>query len=47
MQWTIENLFGAFKTRVFNFENTHLKNLQKIKLLTVIIVIAHFCSMLV
>ena len=46
-RWTIENLFGAFKTRGFNFEDTHFKNLEKIKKLIVIISIAYFWSVLV
>ena len=47
MRWTIENLFGSFKTRGFNFEDTHLKNLDKIKLFIVIISIAYFWSVLI
>ena len=46
-RWTIENLFGAFKTRGFNFEDTHFKNLEKIKKLIVIISIAYLWSILV
>ena len=47
MRWTIENLFGAFKTRGFNFEDTHFKNLEKIKLLIVIVSIAYLWSVLI
>jgi len=47
MRWTIENLFGAFKTRGFNFEDTHFKNLDKIKLLITIVSIAYLWSVLV
>jgi len=47
MRWTIENLFGAFKSRGFNFEDTHFKNLDKIKLLITIISIAYLWSVLV
>jgi len=47
MRWTIENLFGSFKTRGFNFEDTHFKNLDKIKLLIVIISIAYLWSILI
>lgn len=47
MRWTIENLFGAFKTRGFNFEDTHFKNLAKIKLLIVIVSIAYLWSVLI
>ena len=46
-RWTIENLFGAFKTRGFNFEDTHLKNLEKIKKLIVFVSIAYLWSVLV
>jgi len=46
-RWTIENLFGAFKTRGFNFEDTHFKNLEKIKMLIVFISIAYLWSILV
>jgi len=41
MRWTIENMFGAFKTRGFNFEDTHMTNLEKIKKLIVLISIAY------
>jgi len=47
MRWTIENLFGAFKTRGFNFEDTHFKNLDKIKLLIVLVSIAYLWSVLI
>ena len=46
-RWTIENLFGAFKTRGFNFEDTHFRELEKIKKLIVIVSIAYVWSVLV
>ncbi len=47
MRWTIENMFGAFKTRGFNFEDTHMTNLEKIKKLIVLISIAYtWCVLL-
>lgn len=46
-RWTIESMFGAFKTRGFNFEDTHLKALDKIKKLIVIISIAYFWSIMI
>lgn len=46
-RWTIENMFGAFKTRGFNFEDTHLTILEKIKKLIVLISIAYTWSVLV
>lgn len=46
-RWTIENLFGAFKTRGFNFEDTHFKDLERIKKLLVIISIAYLWSILI
>lgn len=46
-RWTIENLFGAFKSRGFNFEDTHLKDLEKIKKLIVFVSIAYLWSVLV
>lgn len=47
MRWTIENMFGAFKTRGFNFEDTHMTNLDRIKKLIVLISIAYTWSVLV
>lgn len=47
MRWTIENMFGAFKKRGFNFEDTHMTNLEKIKKLIVLISIAYTWSVLV
>lgn len=41
MRWTIENMFGAFKTRGFNFEQTHMKDLQKIKKLIALVSIGY------
>lgn len=46
-RWTIENLFGAFKTRGFNFEDTHFKDLERIKKLIVLVSIAYFWSILI
>ena len=47
MRWTIENMFGAFKTRGFNFEDTHMTHLEKIKKLIVLISIAYTWCVLV
>jgi hypothetical protein len=47
MRWTIENMFGAFKKRGFNFEDTHMTNLEKLKKLIVLISIAYTWSVLV
>jgi hypothetical protein len=47
MRWTIENMFGAFKKRVFNFEDTHMTKLEKIKKLLVLISIAYTWCVLV
>lgn len=47
MRWTIENMFGAFKKRGFNFEDTHMTDLQKIKKLILLISIAYTWSVLV
>ncbi len=47
LRWTIENMFGAFKTRGFNFENTHLKDLEKIKKLIALVSIAYIWCILV
>jgi hypothetical protein len=46
-RWTIENMFGAFKSKGFNFEDTHFKNLEKIKKLIAIVSIAYFWSLLI
>lgn len=40
-------MFGAFKTRGFNFEETHFKNLQRIKKLLFVVSIAYFWSIMV
>jgi hypothetical protein len=45
-RWTIENMFGAFKTRGFNFEDTHLKDLERIKKLIFVVSIAYFWSIM-
>lgn len=47
LRWTIENMFGAFKSRGFNFENTHMKDLGKIKKLMVLVSIAYLWCVLV
>lgn len=47
MRWTIENMFGAFKKRGFNFEETHMTQLEKIKKLIVMISIAYTWCVLV
>ena len=40
-------MFGAFKTRGFNFEDTHMKNLEKIKMLIVLVSIVYtWCVLL-
>jgi hypothetical protein len=45
-RWTIENMFGAFKTRGFNFEDTHMREPERIKKLTVLVSIAYtWCSL--
>ena len=46
-RWTIESMFGAFKTKGFNFEDTHFINLERIKKLIAIVSIAYFWSILV
>ena len=46
-RWTIECMFGAFKTKGFNFEDTHFNKLERIKKLIVIISIAYYWSILV
>jgi len=47
LRWTIENMFGAFKTRGFNFEQTHLKDPEKIKKLITLVSIAYVWCVLV
>jgi hypothetical protein len=46
-RWTIENMFGAFKTRGFNFEDTHMKDLEKIKKLIALVSIVYIWCVLV
>ena len=46
-RWTIEKLFGHFKTKGFNFESTHLTDAEKIKKLIAIVTIAFIWSFLV
>ncbi len=46
LRWTIENMFGSFKTRGFNFEQTHMKDPDKIKKLIALVSIAYvWCVM--
>jgi hypothetical protein len=46
-RWAIENLFGALKTRGFNFENTHMTEPQKItKLLALLAIAFTLCHVL-
>lgn len=46
LRWTIENMFGSFKTRGFNFEQTHMKDPEKIKKLIALVSIAYvWCVM--
>lgn len=47
LRWTIENMFGAFKTRGFNFEDTHMKDLEKLRKLIVLVSIVYlWCIMI-
>lgn len=46
-RWTIESMFGAFKSRGFNLEDTHLRELQRIKKMILVVSIAYFWSILV
>ncbi len=39
-RWEIESLFGCLKTRGFNFENTHITNLDRINTLLGILAIS-------
>ena len=41
-RWDIETLFGCLKTRGFNFEDTHLNNLERINNIMVLLAIS-FC----
>lgn len=47
LRWTIENMFGAFKTRGFDFESTHMTNLQKLKKLIALVSIAYVWCVLI
>lgn len=40
LRWQIETLFGCFKGRGFNFEDTHITTLERIKKLLVLLAIA-------
>lgn len=46
-RWTIENMFGAFKSRGFNFEDTHMTDLEKLRKLIVLVSIAYLWCVLV
>jgi len=47
LRWTIENMFGAFKTRGFNFEETHMTDLEKLRKLIVLVSIVYlWCVMI-
>ena len=46
-RWTIENMFGAFKSRGFNFEDTHMTALEKIKKLIVLVSIVYAWCVLI
>jgi len=47
LRWTIENMFGAFKSRGFNFEDTHMTDLEKLRKLVVLISIVYLWSVLI
>jgi len=47
MRWTIENMFGAFKTRGFNFEDTHMADLEKLRKLMVLVSIVYLWSVMI
>jgi hypothetical protein len=47
LRWTIESMFGAFKSRGFKFEDTHMKDLGKIKKLIALVSIAYIWCILV
>jgi len=47
LRWTIENMFGAFKTRGFNFEDTHMTDLEKLKKLIVLVSIVYVWCVLI
>lgn len=47
LRWTIENMFGAFKSRGFNFESTHIRDNEKIKKLIFLVSVAYIWSVLV
>ncbi len=47
LRWTIENMFGAFKSRGFNFEDTHLKDYEKLKKLIALVSIAYIWCIMV
>jgi hypothetical protein len=47
LRWTIESMFGAFKTRGFNFEDTHMTDKEKLRKLLVLVSIVYiWCIML-
>jgi len=43
-RWEIETMFGFFKTKGFNFESTHITDMEKIKKMVVVIGIAYVWS---
>jgi len=47
IRWTIENMFFAFKTRGFNFEDTHMTDIEKIEKLLVLVSIAYCWCVLI
>lgn len=46
-RWIIENIFFVFKTRGFNFENTHMTDAEKIEKLLVLVSIAYSWCILI
>jgi len=47
LRWTIECMFQAFKSRGFNFEDTHMKQLEKIEKLIVLVSIVYTWCVLI
>jgi hypothetical protein len=43
-RWKIETMFGFFKTKGFNFESTHLTDMEKISKMIIVIAIAYSWS---
>lgn len=46
-RWTIENMFGVFKTWGFNFEDTNMKDLEKKKKLIALVSMVYIWCVLV